>query len=124
MPYCVHCGAEVSPQATACPACGKPTSRAPATATTVTPGARPVEGFAIASLACSIGGVFLVPIIGSILGIVFASVARRNLRDHPEREGSGLALAGLIVGWMGLILMILAFALILAWVWAWRDFTF
>jgi hypothetical protein len=53
---------------------------------------RPTNGLAIASLVCSVVGIGLV---GAILG----HVARRQIRQTGE-QGDGLALAGIIVGWV------------------------
>jgi hypothetical protein len=56
------------------------------------------NGMAIASLVLAIlwlGG------IGSILGVVFGHVARRQLARRPQR-GGGLAIAGLIIGYLGI----------------------
>lgn len=64
---------------------------------------RPYEGLAVASLVVSCAGVFGLCTygIGGVLGIVGAILghfARSRLR-HNGREGDGLALAGIIVGW-------------------------
>lgn len=67
-----------------------------------------VDPFSIASLVCSLGAVWI-PVIGSILGIVFGHVARRRIRRTNER-GAGMALAGLIIGYVGLALTVLAIA--------------
>jgi hypothetical protein len=62
------------------------------------PAQQSTNGLAIASLVLSIlwlGG------IGSILGVIFGHVSRGQIRRHPQK-GKGLALAGLIVGYVGL----------------------
>ena len=58
------------------------------------------NGFAVASLVCSIATTMICG-IGSILGIVFGHVARRQIKRTGE-GGAGLALAGLIIGYLGL----------------------
>jgi|GEM_PF-6466613 hypothetical protein len=67
---------------------------------------KPTNGFAIAALVCSLA-TFVFCGIGSILGIVFGHIARRQIKRSGE-GGSGLALAGLIVGYVTLALGILA----------------
>ena len=57
------------------------------------------NGFAIAALVCPLVACG----IGSILGIVFGHVARRQIRKTGD-GGSGLALAGLIIGYVSLAL--------------------
>jgi hypothetical protein len=58
---------------------------------------RGTNGFAIASLVCSL----VVCGIGSVLGIVFGHIARRQIRRTHE-GGGGLAIAGLVVGYVGI----------------------
>jgi hypothetical protein len=70
------------------------------------------NGFAIASLVCSCAGPFLLG-IGCILGIVFGFVARSQIRQsNGSQGGSGLALAGIIVGFSLMVLFVMAVILI------------
>jgi len=63
----------------------------------------PMDGFAIAALACGVAGlVFLAPVIGSILGIVFGIIALNRVRQTGQR-GHGLAVAGIVTGAIGLL---------------------
>jgi len=56
------------------------------------------NGFAVASLVCSLLGFLLLGITG-LLGVVFGFVARYQIRrSQGAQSGSGLALAGIIVG--------------------------
>jgi len=61
------------------------------------PAQPPTNGLAIASLVCSLAGlaVGLSAPVGAILG----HVARRQIRERGE-QGDGMALAGIIVGWI------------------------
>jgi hypothetical protein len=61
---------------------------------------------AIASLACGIGQIFFWFIAG-VPAIVFGHVARRQIRESGE-AGEGMALAGLILGYIGVIGPLLA----------------
>jgi hypothetical protein len=58
---------------------------------------RPTNGMAIAALVCSLAGlaVFISAPVGAILG----HVARKQIRESGE-QGDGMALAGIIVGWI------------------------
>lgn len=59
------------------------------------------SGMAIASLVMGIVGWTVLPLIGSILAIVFGYAARREIRQRPgELGGEGMALAGLVLGWL------------------------
>ena len=67
--------------------------------------ARPTEGLAIASLVVSCAGVLGLCAwgIGGVLGLVGAilgHLARRKIQQTGA-AGAGLALAGIIVGWVG-----------------------
>jgi hypothetical protein len=38
--------------------------------------------------------------IGSILALIFGYIARRNIRTNGQK-GDGMALAGIVLGWVG-----------------------
>jgi hypothetical protein len=66
------------------------------------------NGLAIASLVCSCAGfLFFVP---GLLGVIFGLIARSQIRQSGGTQGGdGLALAGIIVGfaWIGLLVIVL-----------------
>ncbi len=69
------------------------------------------NGMAIAALVCGIGGFFVFPV--SIAAVVLGHIARREVRRTGE-AGSGMATAGLVLGYVGIaigILLIVAFIL-------------
>lgn len=66
--------------------------------------ARPTNGMAIASLILGVLWMFW---IGSVLALVFGYVARAQIRRHHE-GGDGLAVAGLVLGWVGVGVLALA----------------
>jgi uncharacterized membrane protein len=74
---------------------------------------RRTNGLAIASLVCSCAGIFLLG-IPCVLGIIFGFVARSQIRrTNGAQEGAGLALSGIIVGFVfvgGYILLFTLFA--------------
>ncbi len=74
------------------------------------PGSTPMSpgtnGLAIASLVCSVVG--LCCGVGSIIGIVLGFIARSQIRTSGQ-AGDGLALAGIIVGFVTLILSVGAY---------------
>lgn len=67
-------------------------------------GWRPTNQLAIASLICACAQL-LIPILTAIPAIILGHMARRQIRRTGE-NGAGLALAGLIVGYAGVILTI------------------
>ena len=77
----------------------------------VAPPAGPkTNGLAIASLVCSLA-TFMFCGIGSILGIIFGHIARSQIKRTGD-AGSGMALAGLIVGYVTLALGVAFVALL------------
>jgi hypothetical protein len=89
----------------------------PVPARRTTPPPRPVlptaatrrtSGLAIASLLLGIGGLTILPLLGSIVAIILGYMARAEIRQRPaELEGHGMALAGIILGWIAVGLAIL-----------------
>lgn len=57
------------------------------------------NGYAVAALTLGILGWTLIPFLGSIGAIIFGHIARGQIRRQPQ-DGDGLALAGLILGWI------------------------
>lgn len=87
---------------------------------------RPTSGLAIAAMICGIVGVFIspfivvffIPVVLPIAAVVLGHIARSQLKRRPEIGGAGMALTGLILGYipivisaLGLILVIFGFAL-------------
>lgn len=64
------------------------------------------NGFAIASLVCSL-------LCISVLGIIFGHVGMSQINRNRE-GGRGLAVAGLILGYIGLVATIAVYALVFA----------
>jgi hypothetical protein len=66
---------------------------------TATPG---TNGLAIASLVLGIAQIFLC-IIGGILALVFGYISRRQIDESGGTQGGrGMAIAGIILGWIGI----------------------
>jgi hypothetical protein len=65
-----------------------------------------VNGWAIASLAC---GLLWMWWIGSVLAIVFGHMALRRIEASGGRQGGrGIAVAGLVFGYIGAVMLVLA----------------
>ncbi len=69
------------------------------------PVGRRTNSMAVASLVCGIGQIFFWFVAG-IPAIVFGHIARRQIRETGE-AGEGMALAGLIMGYLGVVLPLL-----------------
>jgi len=69
----------------------------------------PTSGMAVASLILGIAGLTVVPAIGSVLALILGYMAKRDIRQRPtETTGEGLATAGVVMGWIGVVLTVLA----------------
>lgn len=81
-----------------------------------TAGLRSTNGLAVASLICGISQIFFWFASG-IPAIVLGHIARRQIRRTGE-DGDGMAVAGLILGYIGLALTVLfaiLFAVLVVW---------
>jgi uncharacterized Zn finger protein (UPF0148 family) len=97
--------------AKALPAAPAPPSP-PAPARSAAPAAVQTSGMAIASLVMGIVGWTVLPLLGSILAIVFGYAARNEIRRRPgELSGDGLAMTGLVLGWLMVGISVLALCL-------------
>lgn len=67
------------------------------------------SGLAVASLVFGILGWTLLPFVGSIVAVVLGHIARNEVRQSPAAvEGDGLAVAGLVLGYIAIGLGALA----------------
>lgn len=64
---------------------------------------RTTNGLAIASLVL---GIIWIYWIGSILALVFGYVARKQIRERNQ-SGDGMAVAGIVLGWIGVATFLL-----------------
>lgn len=63
------------------------------------------NGLAIASLVLSLLGCFG---ITAVAGVICGHLARRRIRADPSQSGAGIALAGMILGYAGLLFSIIS----------------
>jgi MFS family permease len=62
---------------------------------------RRVSMLALSSLLLS-GTGFIIPLVGSVIGVVLGHMARGRCRKDPTLSGAGFALAGLVVGYLAI----------------------
>jgi hypothetical protein len=121
MKPCPYCSAELANETLKCDRCGRwldpkldSTLNADAPLLVLPP--KITNGLAIASLACGIFGIGP----GSVVAIILGHIALRQIRREPLRfSGKGLANAGIVLGWLGVVGTILL--LFLA-VYFWKEF--
>jgi hypothetical protein len=85
----------------------------PPPAQTVPAGVQPARwnAFAIAALVL---GIIWIYWIGSILALVFGYIAKSQIEESGGREqGMGLAIAGIVLGWVGVAILVLIVLLFL-----------
>src|SRR5208282_2589878 len=79
-----------------------PTALSPAAPGNIATTAQRTSGLAIASFVCSLSS--LVTCVGWLPGIICGHLAKSRIRRNPLLKGSGLATAGLIIGYLFLML--------------------
>ena len=112
MASCLHCGTLNADDAGYCEKCGQPLATAagaaiPAIAVPAAAVAARTNPLAVASLLLGFFSVF--PLFG-VLAVVFGHVARAQIRKSAGRQkGTGMALAGLILGYLclGFVLFVI-----------------
>jgi Domain of unknown function (DUF4190) len=70
------------------------------------------NGLAVAALVCGVAQIMAGPLTG-IPAIILGHIARSRIRQTGE-QGAGLALAGLILGYVGLVLFIILVIAVIA----------
>lgn len=77
------------------------------------------SSLAIASLICGLVGWTFIPVLGAIAAVILGHMAKKEIRDSGGRlSGDGMALAGLILGYVQIGLVILATICVLAFAFA------
>ncbi|MFD5215012.1 DUF4190 domain-containing protein [Microbacterium sp. NPDC058345] len=75
---------------------------------------RPTSGLAVASLVCGLAGLVLswlvFPILASVAAVITGHMALKQTGQRPDLAGRGLAIAGLILGYVGVGFLVLAMA--------------
>jgi hypothetical protein len=78
-------------------------------AVTQNSGAR-ASGFSIASFVLGITGIFIFGLPAGILAVVFGGIALSRYKRNPDEKLRGLAIAGLILGIVDIIGVIIVLA--------------
>lgn len=100
--FCSKCGAEMGAMAQVCAKCGQPMAAIQSGGVAAAPAlvAPSNSGKAIASLVL---GILWLGGLGSILAVVFGVIARKEIKaSGGALKGDGMALAGLILGIIGI----------------------
>lgn len=66
-----------------------------------------INGVAIASLVCSIVGLFFATAILGTVAICLSVSAKKHIKAFPGEGGSGIATAGLVIGIVDLALLVI-----------------
>lgn len=70
------------------------------------PPARANNTLAVVSLVLGIVGLFVIPFLGSIGGVITGHMARKQIRETGE-GGDGMAVGGLVTGYLGVAIYLL-----------------
>ena len=86
----------------------------------VTAAAGQTNGFAIAALVLGLLGIIPfvgMPVIPSILALVFGYKGKAEIdRSNGYQQGRGMAVAGIILGWVGIVVGVFFGLFALAWI--------
>lgn len=116
--FCKNCGKEIDDKAIVCPNCGVPTDNYTAVAKPAATEQK-FNGLALAGMICAIVGliggnyIFCIP---SIVGLILSIVGMVKVKEY--KSGYGFALAGIIVGAVGLVIWLIMW-IFLFWAWVW-----
>jgi len=69
---------------------------------------RPTSTYALVALISGILGWTLLPMLGSLVAVIFGHMARAEIRRAHNMDGDGMALAGLILGYSSFFITALA----------------
>ena len=72
--------------------------------------ARPTNTLAVISLVAGIASFVILPVIGAVAAVVTGHIARGQIRTTGE-QGGGMAVAGLILGYVHLALAVIGIAI-------------
>ena len=76
---------------------------------------RKTSNLAITSLVSGILGWTLLPFLGAIVAVITGHMARSEIRrSNGALDGDGLAVAGLVMGWISLALVVLGLFILFA----------
>jgi len=76
---------------------------------------RKTSSLAVASLVSGILGWSLIPFIGTIVAIITGHMARAEIRrSNGQLDGDGLAIAGLVLGWVAVALWVIGIVVLFA----------
>ncbi len=77
------------------------------------PAPRQTSNYAVIALVAGILGWTLLPLLGSLGGIIFGHMARGEIRrSNGQLGGDGMAIAGLVLGWISAALWIVGIVII------------
>ena len=117
---CPFCTQAVGDDFQFCPTCGTPLAVNPAVPAdgipVRAPEGRRTSGKAIGSLVC---GISWFCGLGSVAALFLGYLALREIRRDPARiRGRGMAIAGIVLGWVGMATL---FAALLVGFYIWQD---
>jgi len=76
---------------------------------------RQTSSLAVTSLVSGILGWTLLPFIGTVVAIVTGHMARSAIRQsNGQLDGDGLAIAGLVLGWVSVALLLVGLFVVFA----------
>ncbi len=126
---CEHCGNQPAAGDKFCRQCGAPLGEGQeATILSPTPSTEPsvtseISGWAVASLILGVASIMVLPLVGSVLAIAFGIMAKSEIKKEKDKlSGSRVASAGIIMGSLGLVLLVIALIIFFIIAFVFMDF--
>lgn len=113
--FCKKCGNKLSSECKFCTRCGESTQENITSTTNINSNVQNdymnshngTSPTAIASLVCSLVGLFLWGVILGIVGICLGLSAKNHIKIFKNEKGEGLATAGIIIGIVDIVFAII-----------------
>ncbi|MDB4797385.1 DUF4190 domain-containing protein [bacterium] len=100
---CPECSKEVSDKAPACPNCGvvltASSTQTPDVQTTFHHSTQNIQKTSVIAIASLVTALMCIPVVSIVLG----HIARRDIKRDPNLTGAGIAMVGLIMGYLEII---------------------